>query len=230
MHSLPVIRQLLALCCLFVAWRCGNASNPLEQIALGALSVSEQLMNTMQDGNKVTKEFNVDTPLIKWHSKTDLGHGDAMRNAGDDSDSDESDERRRRRRRKRSHHDHLVSPHRGKRSPCFKMMTAATTESADDVEARRRAAAQRKRAANNASRSRIIRRISKNKKKKLHRSRRQLEDFAEQQTPQQQQRPSLGERFRGLWLSLVDNVVDAMQQVRDRLKNAAAQAQAQGGN
>jgi len=201
-----------------MGWIQARPSNPMEQLALGALNVGEQIMNTMQDGNKATKEFNIDTAVMKIHSKTEMGHGNAMLPPSED-DSDESDESRR---RKRSIHEEHNMEHRGKRSPCFKKMP---TESSDDVEARRKAAA-RKRAANNAVRSRIMRTINvKQKKKKFHRERRQATQSG---GAPGQQGPNLGDRVKGMWLALVDNVFDAMQQMRQQIKGAAAQAT--GGN
>ncbi|KAL7743551.1 hypothetical protein ACLKA6_013357 [Drosophila palustris] len=215
LKEMQLVWQMLLLSgiCLCLLMGGARTSNPLEQLALGALSVGGQIMNTMQDGNKATNQLSFDTPLMKIHSKTDIGHGNAMlRPSPDDSDSDseESDERRRRRRRR-------------KRSPCFNKMP---TESADDVEARRKAAAAKSRAANNAARSRIIRTMDKQQtkktKKKLHRRRRQA--TGQQQGQQGQQGPNLGDRVKGLWLSFVDNVFDAMQQMRQQIKGAAAQA------
>ncbi|XP_017872600.1 PREDICTED: uncharacterized protein LOC108620211 [Drosophila arizonae] len=216
-----VVLLLLGHC-----WGRAHPQNPFEKIAVGALGVGSQIMNSLQEGAKASQQLNFDNALMAVHSKTDVGYGDAMRGNVDDSDSSESDERRRRRRRRRSANSLLsrhLALHRHKRSPC--MMMGATTESPDEVEARRRRA--RKRAANNASRTRINK--SSSKKKKLLEAAERRRRQAPQQDQQQgqlgpQQGPSLGERVKYFWLSIVDNVADAVQQMRQRIKGAAAQA------
>lgn len=201
-------------------WGRAQPQNPFEKIAVGALGVGSQIMNSLQEGAKASQQLNFDNGLMAVHSKTDVGYGDAMRGNADDSDSSESDEKRRRRRRRHSQLSRHLALHRHKRSPC--MMMGATTESPDEVEARRRRA--RKRAANNASRTRINK--SSGKKKKLleaaERRRRQAPQQQQQLGPQQG--PSLGERVKYFWLSIVDNMADAVQQMRQRIKGAAAQA------
>lgn len=218
---------------LLVSWTRGNTANPFEQFATGALNMGGQLLDTLQDGRMAAPQLNFDTPLLSVHSKSQLGFGNAMRRQGDDSSSSESDERRKRRRRRRRRssgssslglNNHRLL-HRKRRAPCFKMMTSATTEASDDVEARKKRAKKRA-AANNAARSRIVRKVMK--KKKLHemqprrRRRRQAEEQGLGQG--QKQGPSLGDRVKGLWMSFLDNVLDVAQQMRERIKAAAAQA------
>ncbi|XP_023176363.1 uncharacterized protein LOC111603121 [Drosophila hydei] len=221
--------QLMLLLSLLAGSARSRASpqNPLEKIAAGALSVGSQVMNTMQEGAMATQQLNFDNGLMAVRSKTDMGYGDAMRGNADDSDSSESDEKRRRRRRSSHSISYLNSRlsrhqilHRIKRTPC-KMM-GATTESPDDVEARKRRA--RKRAANNASRTRINKSNSKKKKLAVERRRRQAPQQDQQGQMGPQQRPTLGERVKYFWLSFVDNVADAVQQLHQRMKGAAAQA------
>lgn len=222
------LRLALLLGLLLVSWTRGDTANPFEQFATGALSVGGQLLDTLQDGRMAAPQLNFDTPLLSLHSKSQLGFGNAMRRQSDDSSS-ESDERRRRRRRRRSsslaHANHRLL-HRQRRAPCFKMMTSGTTEASDDVEARKKRAKKRA-AANNAARSRIVKKVMK--KKKLHemqpqrrRRRRQAEEQGLGQG--QKQGPSLGDRVKGLWMSFMDNVLDVAQQMRERIKAAAAQA------
>lgn len=217
--TLLVLGLCLLLC---LQWTHGDSSNPFEQLATGALSMGNQLLNRLQDGQMVQPQMNFDTPLLAVHSKSQLGFGNAMKRKGqsdDDDDSSSSEERRRRRSLSHAHH-------RGKRAPCFKMMSSATTtEASDDVEARKKRA-QKRAAANNAARSRIVKKV-KNKKKKLH-SRRRRQALAQAQD-QQKLGPTVGDRIKGLWLAFVDNVVDMAQQMRDKVKAAAAQTPS-GGN
>lgn len=228
--------QLVSLCLaslglLLVCRTRADSANPFEQLAAGALNVGGQLLNRLQDGNMVTPQMNFDTPLLAMYSKSQVGFGNAMRRQSDDSSSSESDERRKRRRRRRrrrrsvSRANHRLL-HRKRRAPCFKMMNSDNTESSDDVEARKKRAKKRA-AANNAARSRIVKKVMK-KKKKLHemqqlraRRRRQAND---QEQGQQKLGPSVGDRVKGLWMSFVDNVFDMAQQMRERIKAAAAQA------
>lgn len=210
---------------LLVSWTRGDTANPFEQFATGALNMGGQLLDTLQDGRMAAPQLNFDTPLLSVHSKSQLGFGNAMRRQGDDASSSESDERRKRRRRRSLAHNNHRLLHRKRRAPCFKMMTSATTEASDDVEARKKRAKKRA-AANNAARSRIVRKVMK--KKKLHemqprrRRRRQAEDQGQGQG--QKLGPSLGDRVKGLWMSFLDNVLDVAQQMRERIKAAAAQA------
>ncbi|XP_017850828.1 uncharacterized protein LOC108605571 [Drosophila busckii] len=179
------------------------AQNPIEQMASSALNIGNQLLNQMQEGAAIKPQLSFETPLMAVRSKSAVGHGDAMRLPRDDSEDSDSESAERRRRRR-------------KRAPCMKKMMGATTEAAeDDVEARRRRAA-RKRAANNSSRSRV----TKKKLLLLHRRRRQL---MPEQTAQQpaQQLAGIGERFKGMWLAFVDNVMDVVQQMHQKMKGTA---------
>ncbi|EDW58129.1 uncharacterized protein [Drosophila virilis] len=215
------------------AWSRASPENPLEKLAVGALSAGTGIMSSLQEGALATQQMNFNGGLVAVRSKTAMGYGDAMRpDSGEDSDSSESDERRRRRRRNtnststsnssyrnssRSFSLHQAL-HRLKRSPCG-MKMGATTESADDVEARKKRA--RKRAANNnASRTRISKTSTK---KKLLESRRRRRRQATQQQ-QQQLGAGLGEQVKGLFLSFIDNMADMVQQVRQQVKGATAQA------
>ncbi|XP_023035005.1 uncharacterized protein LOC111519291 [Drosophila willistoni] len=212
MHFQATVGFGFGLCLLFsVVWSRPQNSNPFEQLSLGAMNIAGNIAEAFQSGAAINRSMNFDNPLMSVHSKTVVGFGDAMRSPSDDDDS--SEERRRRRRRRR----HL-NLHRVKREPCFWKMTATTTQSSaddDDVDARRRRAL--KRAANNASRSRV----NSKTKKKLHRRRRQA-------TPEAggQQSIGLGDRIKGMWLSFVDNVVDVVQQVRQKISSTAGQTTA----
>lgn len=212
-------------------WSHARPENPLEKLAVGALSVGTGIMSSLQEGALATQQMNFDGGLVAVRSKTAMGYGDAMRvDSGEDSDSSESDERRRRRRNTNStsssssyrNSSRSFSLHRAlhrlKRSPCG-MKMGATTESADDVEARKNRA--RKRAANNnASRTRISKTSTK---KKLIESRRRRRRQATQQQ-QQQLGAGLGEQVKGLFLAFIDNMADMVQQVRQQVKGATAQA------
>ncbi|XP_064538580.1 uncharacterized protein LOC135428466 [Drosophila montana] len=235
LHLMMMLLLLLLGLLTGSAWSRASPQNPLDKLAAGALSVGTGIMGSLQEGAMATHQMNFDGGLVAVRSKTAMGYGDAMRpDSGEDSDSSESDERRRRRRRRRntnstssdggsyrnssrsfSLHQAL---HRLKRSPCG-MNMGATTESADDVEARKSRA--RKRAANNnASRTRI--RKTSTKKKLLESRRRRRRQAAQQQ--QQQLGAGLGEQVKGLFLSFMDNMADMVQQVRQQVKGAAAQA------
>lgn len=212
---------LLGLLCVLLGTQ-GDASNPFEQLATGALSMGSQLLDRLQDGQMVQPQMNFDTPLLAVHSKSQLGFGNAMRRKGDDDDDDSSSSEERRKRRSVVHnHAH----HRGKRAPCFKMMSSATTtEASDDVEARKKRA-QKRAAANNAARSRIVKKTKK--KKKLHTRRRRRRRQAQEQA--ERLGPTVGDRIKGLWLAFVDNVVDMAQQMREKIRATAAQTPS-GGN
>lgn len=212
---------LLGLLCVLLGTQ-GDASNPFEQLATGALSMGSQLLDRLQDGQMVQPQMNFDTPLLAVHSKSQLGFGNAMRRKGNDDDDDSSSSEERRKRRSVMHnHAHR----RGKRAPCFKMMSSATTtEASDDVEARKKRA-QKRAAANNAARSRIVKKTKK--KKKLHTRRRRRRRQAQEQA--ERLGPTVGDRIKGLWLAFVDNVVDMAQQMREKIRATAAQAPS-GGN
>ncbi|XP_001990959.2 uncharacterized protein LOC6564524 [Drosophila grimshawi] len=208
------------------AWSRVTAQNPFEQLAVGALSVGGQIMNSLQEGALATQQMNFDTGLVAMRSKTAMGYGDAMRPVNDD-DSSESDERRRRRRRRRSMdgNNSIISLHQAlhriRRSPCnWKQMMGATTEMTDDdIEARRRRA--RKRAANNASKTRVTKSKTKTKKKLLETRRRRRQAL---ESPQQESvGANLGERVKGFFLSFMGNVGDMMQQMGQKIKGTAAQ-------
>ncbi|XP_017034599.1 uncharacterized protein [Drosophila kikkawai] len=185
--------------------------NPFDSLSLGAMSLAGNIAEAVQSGAALSRNMEIDNPLMSLRSKTAVGYGDAMRQPSGSDSSDEEDRRRRR---------SLPSlVHRTKRAPCFwKMSSMATTAASadDDVEARRRRAA-RKRAANNASRSRVSPKTSG--KKKLQRRRRQ----AESQNPLNPEAAlGLGDRIKSMWLSFVDNVTDVVQQMRQKITESAS--------
>ncbi|XP_039499639.1 uncharacterized protein LOC120456722 [Drosophila santomea] len=202
----PLALLLVAVSLARIAARPG-AQNPLESLGMGAMALAGNIAEAVQSGAAISRDLNIDNPLMSMHSKTAVGYGDAIRPIA--ADSSEEDRRRKRRRR---------SLHRHKRAPCFwKMGSAATTAASadDDVEARRRRA--QKRAANNASRSRVSPKSS-GKKKMLVRRRRQAAEGMEVTPDMDGMDPlGLGTRIKAMWLSFVDNVTDVMQQVRQKI-------------
>ncbi|XP_016986631.1 uncharacterized protein LOC108049813 [Drosophila rhopaloa] len=215
---------LMALALARIAARPAPQGNPLESLGMSAMSLAGSLAEAVQSGGALTRDLNLDNPLMSLHSKTALGYGDAMRppSAGDSSEED-----RRRRRRRRRRRSIPASLHRHKRAPCWKMGSAATTAAPadDEVEARRRRA--QKRAANNASRSRVSPKTS-GKTKKLQRRRRQAPSPAipESGSPMAGSGDplGLGDRIKAMWLSFVDNVTDVVQQVRQKVSESASSA------
>ncbi|EDV46589.1 uncharacterized protein LOC6550133 [Drosophila erecta] len=206
----PLALLLVAVSLARIAARPGP-QNPLESLGIGAMSLAGNIAEAVQSGAAMSRDLDIDNPLMSVHSKTSVGYGDAIRPIA--ADSSEEDRRRKRRRR---------SLHRLKRAPCFwKMGGAATTMASadDDVEARRRRA--QKRAANNASRSRVSPKTS-GKKKKLVRRRRQAETGMEAAPNMDAVDPlGLGPKIKAMWLSFVDNVTDVVQQVRQRISDTA---------
>ncbi|XP_017156703.1 uncharacterized protein LOC108165146 [Drosophila miranda] len=204
-----------------LAW--GRPQSPFDNLALGAMNVAANIAEAVQGGAAINRDLNFDNPLMTVHSKTAAGFGDAMRQPSG-GDSSESEERRRRRKRRS-----LRRTKRIKRAPCHWKMSMTTEAAGDDeVEARKKRA--RKRAANNASRSRItLKKITKKStKKKLLRRRRQMPSEGAG-GGQQQAAATLGDRLKVMWLSLVDNVTDVVQQMRQKISSAAGAASA-GGN
>ncbi|XP_033171698.1 uncharacterized protein LOC117148434 [Drosophila mauritiana] len=211
MNRQPLALLLVIVGLAMIAARPGP-QNPLESLGMGAMTLAGNIAETVQSGAAISRDLNIDNPLMSVHSKTAVGYGDAIRPIA--ADSSEEDRRRKRRRR---------SLHRLKRAPCFwKMGAAATTMASadDDVEARRRRA--QKRAANNASRSRVSPKSTGKKKKKLVRRRRQEETGMEVTPNMGGADPlGLGTRIKAMWLSFVDNVTDVVQQVRQRITETA---------
>ncbi|XP_030379141.1 uncharacterized protein LOC115627560 [Scaptodrosophila lebanonensis] len=191
------------------------AQNPIEQMALGAMSVAGNIAETIQSGAAIDRQIGFENPFMSVRSKTAVGYGQAIRPRGADDSSDESDGRRRKREApmERQLLPHL---HRTRRAPCMWSMMGQqkTDEAEDDVEARKRRAAAR-RATNNAQRTRKVR-----KKKHIQSQRRR------RQVPEQQQMlgdqfgqqpPSFGQRLQGMWVSFMDSVTDVIQQIRNKV-------------
>lgn len=208
-HQLALLLVVAGLA--MIAARPGP-QNPLESLGMGAMSLAGNIAEAVQSGAAISRDVDIDNPLMSVHSKTAVGYGDAIRPIA--TDSSEEDRRRKRRRR---------SQHRLKRAPCFWKMSAAATTAAsadDDVEARRRRA--QKRAANNASRSRVSPKTTGKKNKKLVRRRRQEEKGMEVTQNMDGADPlGLGTRIKAMWLSFVNNVADVVQQVRQKITETA---------
>ncbi|XP_022233692.2 uncharacterized protein LOC111081843 [Drosophila obscura] len=226
-HSGEMRSQLIGLLLVGLGLSLARArpQNPLENLALGAMNVAANVAEAVQGGAAINRDFNVDNPLMSVHSKTAAGFGDAMRppSGGDSSESEER--RRRRRRRSLQQAQRSQRSQRIKRAPCHWKMTMPTEPAGEDeVEARKKRA--RKRAANNASRSRITPKKSTKKKKLLRRRRQQPSQQAGGGQQQQQAAASLGDRLKGMWLTLVDNVADAVQQMQKKITSAAGAAAA----
>ncbi|XP_017042156.1 uncharacterized protein LOC108088721 [Drosophila ficusphila] len=201
-----------------------KADNPLESLGMSAMNLAGNLAEAIQSGGALTRDLNLDNPLMSVHSKTALGYGDAMRPPSG-ADSSEEDRRRKRRRRRRRSGRSGRSLHRHRRAPCFwKMGGAATTAATggdDEVEARRRRA--QKRATNNASRSRVSPKTSGKKSLQRRRRRQAPTDTEIMQNSNGKDPLGLGDRIKGMWLAFVDNVSEVVQQVRQKISDSATQ-------